>query len=104
MIATSAGNIELGSSTTYHYDRGTVLPDRYPEGYDVETVHALGGSSRAQNYDTDGGLLIEEVNIPDLKGDGSATPIVIRIEADNWREQTSFTLAHWCLRPTVNNY
>lgn len=104
VIATSAGNIELGSSTTYHYDRGAVLPDRYPEGYDVETVRALGGSSRAQNYDTDGGLLIEEVNIPDLKGDGSATPIVIRIEADNWREQTSFTLAHWCLRPTVNNY
>lgn len=103
IIASSAGNIELGSSTTYHYDRGGSLNNRYPEGYDPAVVTALGGS-KASNYDTDGGLLIEEVTIPDLKGDGSATPITIRIEADSWREQTSFTLAHWCLRPTVNNY
>lgn len=96
--------ITLGSATTYHYDRGTILPNRYPEGYDPSVVTAMGGSSKASNYSTDGGLLIDEVTIPDVKGDGSASQIVIRIEGDSWKEQTGFTLCHWCLRPTVNNY
>lgn len=102
-IATS-DNIVLGSATTYHYDRGAVLPDRYPEGYDPSEVTAMGGTSKAGNYDTDGGLIIDEVTIPDLKGDNSALRVVFRIEADNWNDQTSMTLCHWCLRPTVNNY
>lgn len=96
--------ITLGSSTTYHYDRGTSLPDRYPEGYDPSVVSALGGSSKASNYDTDGGLAIEEVVIPDFDGNGTPSQITIRIEGENWNEQTGFTLNHWCLRPTVNNY
>lgn len=99
-----SNEIELGSSTTYHYDRGTALPDRYPEGYDPTVVQEIGGNKKASNYDTDGGLGIGEVVIPDVKGDGSAVPVVIRIESETWNSQTSLTLAHWCLRPTVNNY
>lgn len=103
-VVAKSDEITLGSSTDYHYDRGAALPDRYPEGYDPTVVRAMGGTSKASNYDTDGGLAINEVVIPDLKGDGSATPIVIRIEGDSWGDQTGFTLCHWCLRPTVNNY
>lgn len=102
-VATS-NDIILGSATTYHYDRGATLPDRYPEGYDPSVVTAMGGSSKAGNYNTDGGPIIDEVVIPDVKGDNSAVRVVFRIEADNWNEQTSMTLNHWCLRPTVNNY
>lgn len=97
-------NIALGSATTYHYDRGTTLSNRYPEGYDATYVSEMGGSSKAGNYDTDGGIAIEEVKIPDLKGDGTPLPIVLRITAETWNAQTSFTLCHWCLRPTTNNY
>lgn len=95
--------ITLGSSTTYHYDRGTALPDRYPEGYDPSVVSALGGT-KASNYNTDGGIAIEEVVIPDFDGKGTPSQITIRIEGENWNDQTGFTLNHWCLRPTVNNY
>ena len=102
-VATSS-DIVLGSATTYHYDRGATLPDRYPEGYDPSVVQSMGGSSKSGNYDTDGGPIIDEVTIPDVHGDNSAVRIVIRIEADNWNDQTSMTLCHWCLRPTVNNY
>ena len=102
-VATSS-DIMLGSATTYHYDRGATLPDRYPEGYDPSVVQSMGGSSKSGNYDTDGGPIIDEVTIPDVHGDNSAVRIVIRIEADNWNDQTSMTLCHWCLRPTVNNY
>ncbi len=102
-VATSS-DIILGSATTYHYDRGATLPDRYPEGYDPSVVQSMGGSSKSGNYDTDGGPIIDEVTIPDVHGDNSAVRIVIRIEADNWNDQTSMTLCHWCLRPTVNNY
>ena len=102
-VATS-DNIILGSATTYHYDRGATLPDRYPEGYDPSAVQAMGGSSKSGNYNTDGGPIIDEVTIPDVHGDNSAVRITLRIEADNWNDQTSMTLCHWCLRPTVNNY
>lgn len=99
-----SGLITLGSATTYHYDRGTNLSDRYPEGYNPTDVTNMGGSSKASNYNTDGGPMIDEVVIPDVKGDGTALPVVIRIEGETWKDQTSFTLCHWCLRPTVNNY
>ena len=102
-VATSS-DIMLGSATTYHYDRGATLPDRYPEGYDPSVVQSMGGSSKSGNYDTDGGPIIDEVTIPDVHGDNSAVRIVIRIEADNWNDQTSMTLCHWCRRPTVNTY
>lgn len=96
--------ITLGSATTYHYDRGATLPDRYPEGYDPSVVTSMGGSSKASNYNTDGGPLIDEVVIPDFDGKGTPSQIIIRIEGENWNDQTGFTLCHWCLRPTVNNY
>lgn len=99
----SSATVMLGSDTYYHYDRGTSLSNRYPEGYDPTVVTGLGGT-KTSNYDTDGGLLINEVVIPDIKGDGSAVPIVIRIEAVNWNQQTKFKIFHWCLRPTDNNY
>lgn len=104
VISESAGDIMLGASTDYHYDRGGSLTDRYPEGYDSGAVSAAGGSSKAGNYDTDGGLLISEVKIPDLHGDGSGVQIVIRFDAANWFGQSDFTLCHWCLRPTANCY
>ncbi len=97
-----SGTITLGSSTTYHYDRGTALSNRYPEGYDATAMSAY--NSKASNYDTDGGPIIDEVTIPDVKGDGSPTQIVFRIECSNWSGQTKLTLNHWCLRPTINNY
>lgn len=93
--------IQLGSSTTYHYDRGATLSDAYPEGYNKS---AEGMSSKASNYDTDGGLLIEEVVVPDVKGDGSPVELMIRFSCDSWGTQTKITLNHWCLRPTADNY
>jgi uncharacterized surface protein with fasciclin (FAS1) repeats len=99
-VVSVSNPITLGSATTYHYDRGATLPDRYPEGYDPSKL----SDKKAGNYDTDGGPIIDEVVIPDVNGDGSASQIVIRIEADNWNEQTGMSLHHWCLRPTVNNY
>lgn len=99
-VVSVSDQVRLTDATTYHYDRGTSLPDRYPEGYDPSVL----SDKKAGNYDTDGGPIIDEVVIPDVNGDGSASQIVIRIEADNWNEQTGMTLCHWCLRPTVNNY
>ncbi|MDE6066126.1 MAG: fasciclin domain-containing protein [Duncaniella sp.] len=104
VIAKSEGEIILGTSTAYHYDRGTTLSDRYPEGYDATYVADVSGNKRASNYDTDGGLLISEVVIPDVNGDGSGVPIMIRFEGANWYGQSAFTFCHWCLRPTVNCY
>lgn len=105
-VVAKSDDITLGSSTTYHYDRGTALSNRYPEGYDPEVAASKGGTyaSKASNYDTDGGPVIDEVEIPDLDGKGTPSQIVLRIEADNWNSQSSLTLNHWCLRPTVNNY
>ncbi len=93
-----------GTSTAYHYDRGTTLPNRHPEGYDQAYVRQMSGNSKADNYNTDGGLMIEEIEIPDLNGDGSAVPIVLRLRCDNWAGKTNVKLNHWCLRPTENNY
>lgn len=103
-VARSDGEIILGSSTTYHYDRGATLENRYPEGYDPSVVQALGNDSKSGNYDTDGGPVINEVTIPDVNGDGSGVPIVIRFESTSWLSQTAMTFCHWCLRPTTNCY
>lgn len=96
--------VTWGSSTAYHYDRGTTLPNRHPEGYDSKYVAEMGGNSKADNYDTDGGRTIDELVVPDVNGDGSAVQLVFRIECTNWAGQTKLTLCHWCLRPTENNY
>lgn len=93
-----------GTSTTYHYDRGTTLPNRHPEGYDSGYVREQSGNSKADNYNTDGGMMIEELEIPDVKGDGSAVSVVIRLRCANWAGKTNVKLCHWCLRPTANNY
>ena len=96
--------VTFGTSTAYHYDRGTTLPNRHPEGYDAAYVREQSGNSKADNYNTDGGLVIDELTVPDVNGDGSAVRIVLRIRCNNWAGKTNVKLNHWCLRPTVNNY
>lgn len=102
-IAKSA-TVTWGTSTAYHYDRGTTLPDRHPEGYDATYVRSMSGNSKADNYDTDGGPMISEVMVPDLNGDGSPVQLSIRLDCNSWAGKTNVKLHHWCLRPTVNNY
>ncbi len=96
--------ITWGSTTEFHYDRGTTLSNTHPEGYDASYVREVGGNSKAANYDTDGGQMIDEVVIPDVKGDGSPVQIVMRINCGSWNGKTNVKLHHWCLRPTANNY
>ena len=96
--------ISWGSSTAYHYDRGTTLPNRHAEGYNSSYVREQSGNSKADNYNTDGGPMIDEVVIPDFNGDGSPVQVVMRIGCYNWAGKTNVKLHHWCLRPTVNNY
>ena len=99
-----SGDIYLGSSTTYHYDRGNTLPNTYPEGYNASYVAEKGQNKKAGNYDTDGGPILNEVIIPDVKGDGSPVQIQLKITCDNWSGKTNMKFHHWCMRPTVNNY
>lgn len=96
--------ITWSSSTEFHYDRGTTLSNTHPEGYDASYVREVGGNSRAANYDTDGGQMMEELVIPDLKGDGTPLQITMRINCGSWAGKTNVKIHHWCLRPTVNNY
>lgn len=96
--------ITLGTSTEFHYDRGTTLSNTHPEGYDATYVREVGGNSKAANYDTDGGQIMEELVIPDLHGDGSPLQIVMRINCSSWEGKTNVKFHHWCLRPTTNNY
>ena len=93
--------ITWGTATTFHYDRNGV---GYPEGYDAAYVREMGGHSKASNYDRDGGVMIDEINIPDVNGDGSPVQLVLRLECFNWAGKTNVKLHHWCLRPTENNY
>ena len=67
--------ITLGSTTTFHYDRN---PGNFIEGYDPSTEN-LSTNKKAGNYDTDGGTVISELEIPDVKGDGSPVEITIEI-------------------------
>ena len=94
--------ISVGSATTYHYDRGATLSDGYPEGYNE--VKSTITHSKKNNYNTDGGLVYEEIEIPDVKGDGSPSEVVIRVECNNLAGTTKTMFHHWCLRPTENNY
>lgn len=96
--------ITIDSSTKFHYDRGTTLSDAWPEGYTKEErTRLLELNSKANNYDTDGGGVFDEIEIPDLVGDGSALPIQIRIDSHT-PSDAKIILSHWCLRPTSNNY
>ena len=96
--------ITWGTSTEFHYDRGTTLSNTHPEGYDATYVREVGGNSKAANYDTDGGQMMEELVIPDVKGDGSPVRIVMRLTCATWAGKTNVKIHHWCLRPTANNY
>ncbi len=95
--------ISWGTSTTYHYDRGTTLENRYPEGYDPTVVQEIGGNKKAGNYDTDGGRIIDELTIPDINGDNSPAHVVFRIMCANWNGKSNVKLHHWCLRPLPFN-
>jgi hypothetical protein len=101
-VVAKSDEIALGSATTYHYDRGAALTNTYPEGYNPDNYSTY--SSKAKNYDTDGGPVITEVKIPDLKGDGSPVQIKLRIENSDLAGTTKMKFHHWCLRPTSNNY
>ena len=93
--------ITLGSATNYHYDRGTALDNRYPEWYDSSYP---GNSSKAGNYDTDGGLVMEKLVVPNVYGDNSPVRLLMRVECPAWGDKTKMIFNHWCLRPTVDNY
>lgn len=85
--------VSLGSSTTFHYDRGA---GSFPEGYDSSTK----GYSKGTSYDRDGGT----VGKVTLTGEG-LQKMVIRIESDGpMPSGQKFDGHHWCLRPTDNNY
>ena len=92
--------ITLGSTTTFHYDRN---PGNFIEGYDPSTEN-LSTNKKAGNYDTDGGTIISELEIPDVKGDGSPVEITIEIASPTWNGNTTMVFNHWCLRPTKDNY
>lgn len=94
------GSFNVGSATTYHYDRGNV--NGYAEGY-AEIVSEL-THSKAKNYDRDGGTAIASVVVPDVKGDGSPSELVIKIENSALNGNTKMVFHHWCLRPLSNNY
>lgn len=92
--------ITLGSTTTFHYDRN---PGNFIEGYDPSAEN-LSTNKKAGNYDTDGGTVISELEIPDVKGDGSPVEITIEIASPTWNGNTTMVFNHWCLRPTKDNY
>lgn len=92
--------ITLGSTTTFHYDRN---PGKFIEGYDPSADN-LSTNKKAGNYDTDGGTVISELEIPDVKGDGSPVEITVEIASPTWNGNTTMVFNHWCLRPTKDNY
>lgn len=92
--------IILGSTTTFHYDRN---PGNFIEGYNPSAEN-LSTNKKAGNYDTDGGTVISELEIPDVKGDGSPVEITIEIASPTWNGNTTMVFNHWCLRPTKDNY
>ena len=91
-------------STVYHYDRGNSLKNRLPEYYDMNDERNTAGSKNGY-YWTDGGPVYSEIEIPDVKGDGSAVQLMIRLTGTNGTTATGILcFNHWCLRPTENNY
>lgn len=92
--------ITLGSTTTFHYDRN---PGKFIEGYEPSADN-LSTNKKAGNYDTDGGTVISELEIPDVKGDGSPVEITVEIASPTWNGNTTMVFNHWCLRPTKDNY
>jgi hypothetical protein len=102
-----SSDINLNTGTTYHYDRNDKLDNTYPEGYDKTAAAATGSNyaNKAGNYDTDGGPIINEVNIHHAdEEDTTPVRILFRIQATDATANTSYPFYHWCLRPTANNY
>lgn len=99
-VLASSDAITLGSTTTFHYDRN---PGHYAEGYDPSAEN-LSANKKASNYDTDGGTVISEVEIPDVHGDNSPVEITIEISSPSWNGNTTMVFNHWCLRPAKDNY
>ncbi len=102
-----SNNITLGSTTDYHYDRGATLSNTYPEGYDKTAAGESGADNakKAGNYDTDGGIILSEVNIHHAdEEDTTPVRILFRIQATDAIANKDYLFNHWCLRPTVNNY
>ena len=94
-------SVTVASTTEFHYDRGTFLSDTWPEGYkEVKNDYT---HSKKNNYNTDGGAVMAELEIPDLKGDGSALPMIIKLEMPTGKD-SRLAFHHWCLRPTSDNY
>ncbi len=94
-------SVTVASTTEFHYDRGTFLSDTWPEGYkEVKDDYT---HSKKNNYNTDGGAVMAELEIPDLKGDGSALPMIIKLEMSTGKD-SRLAFHHWCLRPTSDNY
>lgn len=90
--------INVGSATTFHYDRGD---GGYPEGYEA-AMDSLTHKKKAF-YDRDGGE-IGIVTVPD--DDGTDSPKQISITISNNDKTSGFKMIfhHWCLRPTENDY
>lgn len=99
-VVAVSDSITLGSTTTFHYDRN---PGKFIEGYDPSADN-LSTNKKAGNYDTDGGTVISELEIPDVKGDGSPVEITVEIASPTWNGNTTMVFNHWCLRPTKDNY
>lgn len=99
-VVAASDPIILGSTTTFHYDRN---PGKFIEGYDPSADN-LSTNKKAGNYDTDGGTVISELEIPDVKGDGSPVEITVEIASPTWNGNTTMVFNHWCLRPTKDNY
>ena len=99
-VVAASDPIILGSTTTFHYDRN---PGKFIEGYDPSADN-LSTNKKAGNYDTDGGTVISELEIPDVKGDGSPVEITVVIASPTWNGNTTMVFNHWCLRPTKDNY
>lgn len=102
VLATNTIATDGTVGTAYHYDRGTTLSNTHPEGYNAKDP-SVSSNGKAANYDTDGGLVLQEVTVEGTS-DGSAVPVLIRIHAADVGSVTKYTFNHWCLRPTTNNY
>ncbi|MBQ7161990.1 MAG: hypothetical protein IJR64_00125 [Bacteroidales bacterium] len=96
-----SSTITVGSTTEFHFDRGTFQSDTWPEGY--KEVKDSYDHNKKNNYDTDGGCVIEELVLPDLLGNNTAYPLYITCECENGTS-SRIVYHHWCLRPNKNNY
>ena len=96
----SLGTFTLGSSTTYHYDRGA---GSYAEGYrEALDTPGLITNSKKGNYDRDGGQIGTVIVTGDNQG--NPAPVKISIGSSSFGTATKMVFHHWCLRPTNNNY